>query len=120
LLHTQNHGQTILGGDGMKTFHIDGDDISDGYHTFAELYQHRVSLFVRLCRTMPDQCAWKRDKDTPGWIILYCELPENGQVSYHIPDLYISRLGFWGIKENPEYKWDGHDSSVVIYRLESI
>jgi hypothetical protein len=30
----------------------DRNDISDGYHTFKELYDHRVKLFVALCNAI--------------------------------------------------------------------
>lgn len=101
----------------MKTFSIVNDDISDGYHTFGELYDHRTALFLRLCLTRREKCAWKRHIDTPGWIILYCELPE-GQISYHVPEAYINKLNFYGIREVPEYEWDGHTSRDVLFRLD--
>jgi hypothetical protein len=104
----------------MMKFHIEGDDISDGYHTFGELYAHRCALFVRLCMTMPDKCAWKRDESMPGWIILYCELEGDGQISYHVPNKYMKKLLVNKIWENPDYKWDGHTSHEVLDRLEGV
>lgn len=101
-------------------FRIEEGDISDGYHTFGELYAHRVALFTRLCRATPDKAAWRKDENTPGWIILYLELEGDGQISYHIPDRFINKMGYWRIKELPDYKWDGHDSYAVLERLESI
>lgn len=38
-----------------KKFQIEGGDISDGYHTFDELYEHRCLLFIRLCLLQPDK-----------------------------------------------------------------
>lgn len=26
-------------------------EVSDGYHTFDELYDHRITLYIALCRT---------------------------------------------------------------------
>lgn len=104
----------------MKHFHIDGEDLSDGYHTFDELYAHRCALFVRLCLVMKEGAAWKHDLDTPGWIILYLELPGDGQISYHVPVRFVQRLKRAGISEQPDYAWDGHDSSDVLNRLESV
>ena len=103
----------------MKTFHIDNEDISDGYHTFGELYAHRCALYVRLCMAHAKDCAWKHDEDTRGWIILYWESPD-GQISYHVPDKYIPRIERAGIVEDPGYIWDGHNSHDVLVRLESL
>lgn len=102
----------------MKRFHIENDDISDGDHTFGELYAHRHALFVRLCLMQPEKCAWKEDADTPGWILLYCEL-DDGQISYHVPSRFKKQLE-GNIKHDPTYKWDGHDSNEVLNRLERV
>lgn len=40
-----------------KTFKIQNNDISDGYHTFDELYEHRVLLYLNLCLHNPDYDA---------------------------------------------------------------
>lgn len=36
-------------------------DISDGYHTFGELYKNRIILFCTLCNLLPD-ISWKSKK----------------------------------------------------------
>ena len=38
-----------------KTFTIKNGDISDGYHTFDELYEHRIALFITLARLLIDK-----------------------------------------------------------------
>lgn len=30
----------------------DAGEVSDGYHTFNELYDHRIKLFITLCRVI--------------------------------------------------------------------
>ena len=40
----------------LKT--ISSKDISDGYHTFGELYKNRIILFCTLCNLLPD-ILWK-------------------------------------------------------------
>lgn len=97
-----------------KQFRIVGNDISDGYHTFDELYEHRCLLFLNLCFHSPERCAFKKDFET--WFCLYLETPV-GQVSYHVPNKYISDVLSHGIKEVPDYQWDGHSSQDVIDRL---
>jgi hypothetical protein len=95
-----------------KTFKIVNGDISDGYHTFDELYEHRCLLFINLCLMQPEKCAWKFDY--PGWFCLYLETPK-GQISYHLP-VQMLRL-ITAIKKDQDYKWDGHTSQQVLERL---
>lgn len=102
----------------MKTFSIQDDDISDGYHTFTELYEHRCLLFIRLCLMEPERCAWKTDKDFDGWFCLYWESPD-GQISYHCPNRHLHLIDK-KITQDQEYKWDGHNAHDVLQRLESL
>jgi hypothetical protein len=96
-----------------KTFKIVGDDISDGYHTFGELYEHRNMLFMNICSVVPDQCAWRPDFE--GWFVLYWESPK-GQVSYHIQNKYLPLIE-GRIKRVDGYRYDGHTSTQVLERL---
>jgi hypothetical protein len=96
-----------------KTFHIVNGDISDGYHTFDELYDHRCLLFINLCLATPEKSAWKKDYE--DWFCLYLET-DRGQISYHCPQKYL-RLIESTIKHDPEYEWDGHTSADVLKRL---
>jgi hypothetical protein len=93
----------------------DKSKISDGYHTFEELYDHRHVLFLTLCLLHHEKAAWKWDYDGTEWFCLYLELP-NGQISYHLP---ASLVGFVEgvIPEKPDYEFDGHKSSDVVNRL---
>ena len=94
--------------------------ISDGYHTFEELYYHRMILFSLLCKAHKDK-AWKSKQHHDGtmfdgdFIVGICT-PE-GQYTYHYD------LGYWDefdVKEldcAPEY--DGHKPSDID-RLKSL
>lgn len=92
-----------------------GLKVTDGYHSFEELYRHRIALFFALCSTMPDKVTWREEPSFGDWLCVYLKLP-TGQISYHVPgeyrpmlrDLYAKTL------ENP---WDGHDGEAVITRL---
>ncbi len=104
----------------MKTFQIKDNDISDGYHTFGELYDHRIALFLKLCRMHRGGCFWRQDAETPDWVIVYCYLDspvDDEQISYHIPAKYVTAFEYWGIKHDPDHKWDGHNSADVVERL---
>lgn len=98
-----------------KTFQIKGFDISDGHHTFGELYDHRCLLFIRLCLALRTCARWKDESGT-DWFILYLQLPE-GQISYHIHPKYLTMVET-RIQFDPYHKWDGHDSDTVISRLQ--
>jgi hypothetical protein len=90
--------------------------VSDGYHTFDELYDHRCLLFIALCVQLKHsfEVGWKCDY--PGWFLLFAELP-TGQISYHIPEKYLDYVAKNGINECNDYQWDGHTSNDVINRL---
>jgi hypothetical protein len=98
----------------MKTFKIVDNDISDGYHTFEELYEHRNRLFINLCLSHVDQCLWKTDY--PEWFLLVWNSP-NGQISYHVQNKYLSLIDGKIKEDNGEYQWDGHTSDEVLFRL---
>jgi len=96
-----------------KYYQVIDNDISDGYHTFGALYEHRGLLFINLVLIMGGGIL-KRDH-FEGWDCIYLELP-TGQISYHVSidlrPLYVGK-----IKEDPGYEYDGHSSQDVIKRL---
>lgn len=97
----------------MKKFNIVGGDLSDGYHTFDELYEHRCLLFLNLCLQDKTNAFWKPDFE--GWFCLYWESP-SGQISYHIPNKFIPLVEN-KITRDENHVWDKHVSSDVIFRL---
>lgn len=97
-------------------------DLSDGYHTFNELYHHRAVLFSVICNTFKDK-AWKSKKhDTgdmfDGMFIVGIETPQ-GQATYH-----YDIEPYWDIfqaKELPNApKWDGHTPEEAIRRISTL
>lgn len=103
----------------------DKSQISDGYHTFAELYEHRYALFLALVKTMPEVFvrSWNHSDGKPcfggdDWFIVIGVLPEVGQISYHLPrSLWTAAemAGITNVDVPPE--WDGHRSADVVNRL---
>lgn len=96
-----------------KTFVIKDGDISDGYHTFDELYEHRCLLFLMICLTFRFKAIWKPHYE--GWFCLYWESPV-GQISYHLPNKLLPFVE-GRIERDDNYKWDGHTSNDTIERL---
>lgn len=93
-------------------------EISDGYHTFNELYSHRIMLFLKLVNTLPD-ISWKSNKHADGeeykdWFIAGMETPE-GMITYHLPRKYWGKCQVKELENAPE--WDGHTSNDVLHRL---
>lgn len=102
-----------------KTFQVVGNDISDGFHTFDELYEHRIALFVALMKSHRD-IAWCSQAHADGsmfkgWFIAGMNLP-TGTITYHLPIEWFSELDDIAILERaPE--WDGHTPAEVVKRL---
>ena len=98
---------------------------SDGYHTFAELYDHRHSLCLALMKTMPE-LAWYSKRHEDGelcfgdeeWFIVGVDLP-TGTITYHLPAELWSVAQKTGARELELGKqWDGHTPSDVVQRLQ--
>ena len=96
------------------------DDVSDGFHTFRQLYYQRMMLFAVIVKQNRDR-AWKslRHEDGElcfggGWFIVGIDTPE-GSYTYHYEDNYYS---LFDCKELERAKhWDGHTEKDVIRLL---
>lgn len=101
----------------------DAGQISDGYHTFDELYEYRMLYNSHaatgwLAAGYPVVKSWRHSDGElcfgGGWFIVTAELP-SGQVSNH----YAAE--HWKLFDVPEVdlppKWDGHTPQDVARRL---
>lgn len=110
------------------------DDVSDGYHTFQELYDYRLLYNAAFFNELDDykynwdDGGWisiydvhksKRHSDGEecfggGWFIVMAELP-TGQISNHY------EMKYWDYFNIPEKekanKWDGHTPQEAAERL---
>jgi len=89
-------------------------DISDGFHTFDELYEQRAVLFSALCRLFPGG-AWKSKFHSDGTMFDGCfivgiETPE-GSYTYHYGITKWDWFPVRVIEVAPE--WDGHTDKDV-------
>jgi hypothetical protein len=97
--------------------------LSDGYHTFNELYAHRNRLFVSLLNIFHKSkmyTVWKSKKSQEGhaqgdWFIAGIDTKDKqGYITYHLP------MSMWDVVQAPEIeraRWDGHTSPIVLFRL---
>lgn len=123
-----------INGDGLDELQITGFDIevSDGYHTMHELYQHRMALNIALFNAWNQSILWgnvENDHDIKvmksklhydgtmfeGYFIVIA-ITDVGQISYHY------KLKHWDKFRIPEVDkipipFDGHGSMEVIERL---
>lgn len=104
----------------------DRSQLSDGYHTFAELYEHRHALMLALMRSEPDLCWFSQYHadgglpfGSPDWFIAGAELT-TGSITYHLPARLWETAKSTGADELPVgMAWDGHTPGDVVERLKS-
>lgn len=96
--------------------------ISDGYHTFDELYEHRSVLFIALMKSHPE-LSWYAALHADGTMfdgmfIVGMNLP-TGQITYHLnldPWLpIVCRIDCE--TRGCALGYDGHSSEDVIVRI---
>lgn len=94
--------------------------LTDGYHSFQELYVHRMELFKVICHQNKSH-AWKsklHDDGTmyPNYFIVGINTPE-GSFTYHYKMEFWDSFNVAELDRAPE--WDGH-TSADITRLHSL
>ncbi len=100
----------------------DMGEVSDGYHTFNQLYHQRAILFATIVNQNKD-IAWKSYKHSDGkycfdkngeWFIVGIDTPE-GSYTYHYSKEYWDYFDCKELKCAKE--WDGHTEKDVIRLL---
>ena len=98
----------------------------DGYHTFGELYDHRIILYIILCKTLClEYDVWCSEKHSdgaimPGWFVLGINKKKGKQITYHLPVFYWDTVCMFAEVLNKAPKYDGHTSDDVLKRLAAI
>lgn len=114
----------------------------DGYHTFDDLYDHRITLFIALCRVLlrdgetaynfnenrniyfRNGNVWrsklhKDDSSFEGWFIMGIRTDPGHQITYHLPISRWTETDFaYTLEKAPA--WDGHTSDDVLARLKEL
>lgn len=131
----QSHMKIKSGGNEREMEIHGGDEmqVSDGYHTMDELYEHRITLFIGLCKMFRDKGyttydgindVWRSDKHEdgtmfPGWFIMGIHKAAGKQITYHLPIDRWKETNFAQTLQNGP-KWDGHTPKDVIERLKKL
>jgi hypothetical protein len=101
--------------------------ISDGYHSFGELYNHRITLFIALCALYDDTglaYVWRSKKHSDGsvmegWFVMGINDEHGKQITYHLPMSEWDNTSF--ASDLPfAPPWDGHTSEDVLNRLRKL
>jgi hypothetical protein len=103
----------------------DPSQLSDGYHTFAELYNHRHALCLALMRAMPNHSwfSWRHEDGErcfggDEWFIIGIDLPGGQTITYHLPaELYVLAQNTGASELQYGRPWDGHTATQVLIRL---
>lgn len=108
----------------IKRENLSAKDISDGHHTFRELYRQRIILFCIICNLFSD-ISWKSKKhfdneNDPmfnGDFIAGINTPD-GVATFHM------KLEYWNLFDIPEIerapKYDLYSTEDVLQRLLSL
>ena len=99
---------------GLRDIGISRKDISDGWHTFGELYHHRMIL-TSIIANQNKEFAWKAKEHHDSTMfddnfIIGFDTPE-GQYSYHYHLDHWDLFDVKELKQAPEY--DGHMPSDI-------
>lgn len=100
-------------------FHVERTgEISDGYHTFDELYQHRTVIFAALCKAHLEK-SWKSRKHEDGTMydnhFIVGITTEEGQYNYHCHEKDWDLFPVTELPFAPPY--DGHTPNDVMRLL---
>ena len=107
--------------DSLQQEQEDMGEVSDGYHTFNELYYYRMLYNAAFFNLLPKEWVHKSKRHHTGeecfgggWFIVMANLP-TGQISNHY------ELKDWDLFKVPEKEfadeWDGHTPQEAAERL---
>lgn len=105
--------------------------VSDTFHSFDELYEHRIANYMALCNTLAHspkyhelKPVWKSQTHSDGsswdgWFVLGIGEKPGEQVTYHLPMSKFQHCWFARtIEKAPTF--DGHTSADVLERLKNL
>jgi hypothetical protein len=112
---------------GVREIAVREKEVTDGYHSFEELYDHRRALtavLAALAASGSDSASWKSKRHHPeddpmfegGYFIVGIHIPNQGPITYHY------KLTHWDdFAAVPELehapRWDGATPADTVTRL---
>ena len=113
--------------------------VTDGHHTFGELYDHRITLFIALAKGIfvaVTAGTWDNDDGKytiwrskqhadgdmqmyEGWFVMGINIKLGQQITYHLPLSRWEETNFANTLERAP-KWDGHTPQDVLERLKKL
>lgn len=124
-------GKIILPGNLELEILGDAGQVSDTYHTFDELYDHRITLFIALARQIAHRPTyhapfgvWRSKAHSDGsvwdgWFILGMGKEPGQQITYHLP-ISLWDECYFATKLEKAPEWDGHTPADVLERLKNL
>ena len=114
-------GEDLFKIESLQQEEADMGEVSDGYHTFNELYYYRMLYNAAFFNLLPREWVYKSKRHHTGeecfgggWFIVMANLP-TGQISNHY------ELKDWDLFNIPEKEladeWDGHSPQQAAERL---
>ena len=100
----------------------DMSQVSDGYHTFAELYEYRMLYSALAANAMPDKAmkCWRHSDGElcfgGGWFIVVLTLP-TGQVTNHYEARDWNLFQIPAVEHTDLPPYDGHTPAKAAERL---
>lgn len=106
--------------------------LSDGYHTFDELYEHRIRLWIALCKyfiqgkaSYDSRNVWitKLHSDgskIDGWFVMGIGKEKGNQITYHLPISYWDECEKTAQVLDKAPEFDGHTSADVLERIKNL
>ncbi len=102
-------------------------DLSDGYHTFQDMYDERAVLFLSLCKLIKENSymshrlfLWKSRKESigrkiEGYFLVGITNSDGSMISYHLENKWWDKTSdFLELQEAPQYDWDDSYSSLQL------
>lgn len=100
------------------------NNVSDWYHTFGELYEHRIHLYIAYCKLLNKDKRFSKvikskthfDWSVREWRFIIQTYHFWKQISYHLPDKYRDTCKFVRTRKRADER-DWHTSQDVLDRL---
>jgi hypothetical protein len=116
----------------------EAENLTDGFHSFKTLYDHRFALYVALCKKLKhmgmtgwtpggegvDDQPWRSKthsdgSEWKGWFLLGIGKIPGNQITYHLPESRWEECSFAETLEMAP-GFDGHSGQEVLDRLSKL